>query len=86
MSDPTLNLLINKEQYDFINQERPALDMFNATGNMKNFDNAYLKGLQNITALIYNVQKPNINCGRCIAAMLPPMIHQIHKYEEAGRH
>lgn len=85
MNDPTMNLLINKEQYDFINQERYALDMFNATGNMKNFDPAYTKGIANITALIYNVKRPNVNCPACVSQMLRPLIHQLHKYEEARR-
>jgi hypothetical protein len=83
--DWTLDLLINKEQYDFINQERAALDLFHATGNLKNLDPAYLKYLANTSALIYNIKRPNVNCPQCVAQMLRPLIHQLHKYEESGR-
>lgn len=85
MSDPTMNCLINQEQYKFLNTERAALDMYNATNSCKNLDKNYVAGMANIFVLIYNQPRPNVNCNTCIAAMLKPLLHQIHQFEKKKR-
>ena len=81
MPDPTLNLLINEEQYNFLNTERATLDEFNAVGSLRNLDIAYLTGCANIHQMIYNGPRPTVNCRDCIMAMLRPLIYQINLYE-----
>jgi hypothetical protein len=79
--DNTLNCLINKEQYDFLNTERPNLDMFAATGALNNLDPSYLKGARNIHQLIYGGTPPNINCKACIVQMVRPLLYQLQQFE-----
>jgi hypothetical protein len=82
MSDHTLKCLINKEEYDFLNTERDALEMHSATGNLRNLDSIWLKGAANVYQKIFSATRPNINCRTCIAQFVRPLLHQIHEYEK----
>lgn len=82
MADPTLDLLINKEQYDFLASESAGLNMLIATDNLKNFDTGFLRGCNALSMLIYNHQPHNINCATCIKAMMKPLAYQMNLYAQ----
>jgi hypothetical protein len=85
MSDPTMQLLINKEQYDFLKEYKEQLAMQAATGMLSNLDPTWIKGAANIYSLIYNLPKPNTNCRSCIVQFVRPLYYQLQKYEQDVR-
>lgn len=84
-TDPTKNLLINKEQYDFLKEYKDALAMQAATGNLSNLDPIWIRGAAALYSMIYNQPRPNINCRACIDAFVKPLYYQIQKYEQDVR-
>lgn len=82
MSDPTKRLLINKEQYDILNTERPGLDLMVSTGNQKNFSPVYIKAAAGIYSLIYGHPMPNQHCKHCIGNFLRPLHYQLQLFEQ----
>jgi hypothetical protein len=83
--DPTMNLLIDKEQYDFLKEKKNELATQAATGNLSNLDPIWIKGASEIYSLIYGQPRPNINCRTCVEAFVKPLYYQIQKYEQDVR-
>ena len=83
--DNTKDLLIDKEQYNFLKEYKDVLAMQDATGNLSNLDPTWVRGASAIYSLIYNQPRPNINCGQCVASFVKPLYYQIQKYEQNVR-